>query len=96
MRIVLTSAAEAELSAAVDWYQAHAPAIVSRFVNEFDDLLGRIGASPRQFPVVYGDIRRAGFRHFPYGLFFHLEEEMAIVVACFHAKRDPDQWRRRT
>lgn len=96
MPVVLTSAAEAELSAAVDWYQAHAPAMVARFLDEFAGLLERLGANPRQFPVVYGDIRRASFRRFPYCLFFHLQAEVSIVIACFHAKRDPVQWRQRT
>ncbi len=96
MRVVLTSAAQAELSAAVDWYEAHAPGMASRFLNEFDDLLERLAANPRQCPVVHRDLRRAGFRHFPYGLFFRLQTDAVVVIACFHAKRDPAQWRRRT
>jgi plasmid stabilization system protein ParE len=28
-------------------------------------------------------------RKFPYALFYLIEEESVVVVACFHAKRDP-------
>jgi len=34
-------------------------------------------------------------RGFPYSLFFLMEEEALIVIACFHASRDPLQWKRR-
>jgi hypothetical protein len=34
-------------------------------------------------------------RGFPYGLFFRFEPDVVIVLACFHASRDPQQWQQR-
>jgi len=35
-------------------------------------------------------------RRFPYSLFFIVEDETLLVIACFHASRDPLQWQKRT
>jgi hypothetical protein len=35
-------------------------------------------------------------RRFPYSLFFVIEDETLIVIACFHGSRDPAQWQTRT
>jgi len=59
-------------------------------------LIERMSANPRQFPVVFKDVRRALLRRFPYSLFFVMEGETLLVIACFHASRDPAQWQKRT
>jgi len=40
-------------------------------------------------------LRRAGAKKFPYALFFLIETDALLVVACFHASRDPRQWQKR-
>jgi plasmid stabilization system protein ParE len=55
----------------------------------------RLAANPELCPVVFRDVRRARLRWFPYGLFFRIRPDALVVVACFHARRDPQQWRRR-
>jgi len=95
MRVALTSAAEADLAAVLEWYDTQAPGISPRFLDEFEALFGRLATNPRQFPVVHHDTRRAGFRHFPYGLFFHLGHESVVIFACLHASRDPAHWQLR-
>lgn len=45
------------------------------------------------------EVRRARLRRFPYGLFFIWDERETGdtgVIACFHARRDPRRWLRRT
>lgn len=95
MRVRVTSAAEADLAAALDWYDTQAPGIGGRFLDEYEAILSRLGDNPQQFPVIRGDTRRAGFRHFPYGLFFRVRVTLVEVFACFHAGRDPRRWQRR-
>ena len=95
MRLRVTSAAEADLAAALDWYDTQAPGIGPRFLDEYEAILARLGDNPRQFPVIRGDTRRAGFRHFPYGLFFRIRTNAIEIFACFHASRDPRRWRER-
>jgi len=54
-----------------------------------------MSSNPRQFPVVYKNVRRALLRRFPYSLFFVLEDDALFVIAIFHASRDPSHWQRR-
>jgi plasmid stabilization system protein ParE len=51
--------------------------------------------NPQVFPKVHKEVRRVLMRKFPYALFYLIEEESIVVVACFHAKRDPIDWLRR-
>ncbi len=95
MLVILTAAAERDLTDAVDWYDARASSLGLRFLDEFEVLIARLTANPRQFPVIMGEARRAGFRSFPYGLFFRIRDPVVDVFACFHASREPRKWQRR-
>jgi toxin ParE1/3/4 len=95
MRVRLTSVAEAELTDALDWYAANAPREAPRFLDELEALTGRLADNPNQFPKVSGEVRRAGFRRYPYGLFFVIRPDEVQVFACFHASRNPRSWRDR-
>ncbi|TMF01777.1 MAG: hypothetical protein E6I52_10755 [Chloroflexi bacterium] len=48
--------------------------------------------NPLQFAVLHRNIRRARVRGFPYGLFFIIETDRVVVIACFHASRNPARW----
>ncbi|MGQ9365810.1 type II toxin-antitoxin system RelE/ParE family toxin [Azospirillum sp. A39] len=94
MRARLTAAAKSDIAEA-EWYDAQAPGLGAHFLDEFPALALRLAENPRQFPAVRESIRRAGFRHFPYGLFFRIQGNAVDVFACFHASRDPTGWHRR-
>jgi plasmid stabilization system protein ParE len=51
--------------------------------------------NPLQHRVVHRDTRRANLRRFPYGVFYRTIDADVVVLACFHASRDPRRWRRR-
>ena len=76
--------------------KAEAAGLGRHFREAIDALLGRMGANPRQFPIVFKNVHRALLRRFPYSLFFVVEDEALLVIACFHASRDPAQWQKRT
>jgi plasmid stabilization system protein ParE len=95
MRVRLTSAAEAELADALNWYATHAPREAQRFLDELEALTGRLAQNPNRFPRVFDEVRRAGFHRFPYGLFFVVRGEDVQVFACFHASRNPRRWQDR-
>ena len=67
-----------------------------RFRQAIDVVIDRMSDNPRQFPVVFKNVRRALLRRFPYSLFFVIEDNALIVIACFHASRDPSHWQKRT
>ncbi len=95
-RVVFTQAARLELIDAQDWYEDEAPGLGRRFREAIDALAERMTAKPWQFPAVFKNVRRALLRRFPYALFFVVDGDTLLVIACFHASRDPAQWQKRT
>jgi len=51
--------------------------------------LAAIEREPRLYPLVRGDVRRAVIRRFPYAVYFLLEPDAIVAVACLHHRRDP-------
>ena len=84
--VIFTQAARAELTDAQDWYEGEASGLGRRFRQAIDALIERM----------IDNVRRALLRRFPYSLFFVVEDEVLIVMACFHASRDPSHWQKRT
>jgi plasmid stabilization system protein ParE len=93
--VIFTQTARAELIEAQDWYEGKAGGLGRRFRQANDALVERMSDNPRQFPVVFKNVRRALLRRFPYSLFFVVEDDALIVIACFHASRDPSHWQER-
>lgn len=94
--VIFTQAARAELIDAQDWYEGQAAGLGRRFREAIDALTERMSDNPRQFPTVFRNVHRALLRRFPYALFFVVEDDALIVIACFHASREPSHWQKRT
>ena len=93
--LVIRPDAEADLTEAFDWYEQHVPGLGSEFLLSVDAIFNSILRSPQQYPKVHKSIRRALTRRFPYGIFFVQEGKRIVVLAVFHAKRDPKRWQER-
>ena len=87
--------AEADVAAAADWYRMREAALEPRFLAALGECLTHVREAPEAHPRVHGRIRRALLRRFPYAVFFLEGERSVLVLACFHAARDPQAWRRR-
>ena len=90
--VLFTQGLRAELIEAQDWYEGEASGLGQRFRQAIDAMVARMRDNPRQFPTVFKNVRRALLRRFPYSLFFVIEDDILIVIACFHASRDPSHW----
>ena len=93
----LTVRPEAELDAfeAASWYENEREGLGLRFVTELQATMTRISEGPQRFPVVYKEFRRAILHRFPFGVFFIVEAEGAVVLAVSHLRRHPTVWQRR-
>ena len=94
-RIAIQPEAEKEITTAVRWYAAHAPGLGREFREELRACLNRIREHPQAYQVVRGEARRAPLHRFPYSVIYLLDEGTIVVLACFHASRDPGEWERR-
>jgi plasmid stabilization system protein ParE len=95
MNVVIRPAAEAEIAEAYDYYEAVSEGLGAAFLLAVEACLDGIERSPEMYAVIYKDARRGLMRRFPYGIFYLIEQEEIVVLACFHARRDPKQWQRR-
>ncbi len=93
--IIIQPAAEAEITEAFRWYEDKSEGLGSEFMRALDATLSAIQRNPTSHAAIHKQVRRALLRRFPYGLFYLYESEKVIVIACFHARRDPRQWQDR-
>ena len=92
---VLRPSAAADVEDAWQWYEAQREGLGDEFLVVVEKTLESIAAYPESAPLVHRDVRRQLLRRFPYGLFYRIILGQVVVVACFHAKRNPRAWRSR-
>ena len=93
--VVWLPEANEDLLEARAWYDRIRPELGERFALTVEATVEAIAERPLQFPVVYRNHRRAGVRRFPYGIFFEVQEQRIVVIACFHGRRNPRRWQSR-
>ncbi len=87
--LVIRPDAEHDLAAAASWYDGERAGLGSEFLVAVRQVLTSIRDRPLMYPMVLHRIRRALLRRFPYGLFYVVEDDRIVVLACFHVMRDP-------
>lgn len=92
--IIVRPEAAREVQEAFDWYEEKSEGLGLEFLRAADACMAGIKRNPFASPVIYQEVRRSLLRRFPYALFYIITEERIIVLACFHAKRDPVDWMR--
>jgi len=65
------------------------------FKSAVDGLLALVAQQPMLFRQVRGPVRRAVLKRFPYTIHFLDEPGRIVVLAVFHAARDPGELRQR-
>lgn len=96
MKVILRSIAEEDVAAAVEWYERQGVGLGDRLLVNVREALNRIGDHPEAYPLVHPPrLRRILLSDFPYGLFYLIEQDRAVVTACFHVRQSPRRWSRR-
>lgn len=90
-----TPEADAELTEARQWYSHHRKDLDLEFMQCIEIALQRIGSNPLLCPVVYGNLRRAVVRRFPFAILYEVTAEEIEIIAVFHSRRNPDVWKSR-
>ncbi len=84
-----TSAAAAEIGNAIAWYGNPDVGQSTAFVQELERTEAHLRSRPELYQRVEGEIRRAVLRRFPYSLFYVIENEVILVLACMHHHQKP-------
>ena len=82
-------AAAAEVEFAITWYAKPEINQASAFVKDLERTESHLRLQPALYQKVEDDIRRAVLRRFPYSLFYVIEGEQVVVLACMHHHQKP-------
>lgn len=94
--LLIRSEAEHDILAAYRWYEDQRPGLGSDLVLCVEEGLAKIQRNSDLCPIVHKNIRRLLIRRFPYGIFYVLDQDRISILAVFHARRDPIEWKSRT
>lgn len=95
LEVVFRPAARSEFEAAAMWYDERQPGLGIQFVSEIDRAVELAARHPDRYPLKHGEIRCVQARRFPYCVYFRPERDRIVVLAVFHARRDPTIWQTR-
>jgi plasmid stabilization system protein ParE len=82
-------AAAAEVTRAIGWYGQPEINQATAFIRELERTEAHLTTHPELYQRVEDEIRRAILRRFPYSLFYVIEQDQVIVLACMHQHRKP-------
>jgi len=73
---------------AAEWYETQHPGLGQRFVSAVQSADKLLLANPLHYSVRFADVRRLNLTDFPYAIFFFLHDDMIVVLAVLHTRRD--------
>ena len=88
-------AAKAEYREAVDFYDRERSGLGGEFADEVAKTTARIIAFPDAWQKLSRRTRRCQTNRFPYGLIFQKRDDLILVIAVMHLRREPWYWRDR-
>jgi plasmid stabilization system protein ParE len=89
-KLIVKPEAEEDLLLAYEWYEIRRPGLGDDFLMSVEATFERIKRNPNEFILKYKEVRRARLNRFPYIILFTKENELLVVLAVIHDKRDPD------
>ncbi|MBT5707407.1 type II toxin-antitoxin system RelE/ParE family toxin [Verrucomicrobia bacterium] len=89
LQVTFRSIAQLEFHEATVWYDNKCPGLGLQFIESVEALVQQITRNPEIFPQVSGRTRRAILRRSPYTIHFIVETDQVVILAVFHASRDP-------
>ncbi len=92
--VIISSRAEFEITDAIKWYENVEKGLGLSFLNNLDKAIIAVMNNPEMYPVVFKKIRRILIKKFPYSLYYYLKHTEIIILAVFHEKRNPTDWRK--
>ena len=88
--------AETDVADAAAWYESQIAGLGAEFLDEILSTCNSIAENPEIYPIVYRKTRRAVIHKFPFGIYYRVENRLAIIVTVLHGSRDPSKWKSRT
>lgn len=87
--VIIRPEAEAELTRAYEWYEEQRHGLGDALLLSIDATISTIKRNPDFYPKIRKTIRRALVRRFPFGVYYTIRGSAVVVLAIFHARRNP-------
>src|SRR5438876_7527315 len=95
-RLVVRPAGAGDIEDAYDWYEAQRRGLGEESLAALGAVRDRLLEHPEAYPVLHRNTRCALIpQRFPYALFYRIDGDTIVMVACMHAKRHPRRWQHR-
>jgi len=73
---------------AAEWYETQRSGLGQRFISTVQSSDKLLLANPLRYAVRFADVRRLNLEDFPYGIFFFLHDDVIVILAVLHNRRD--------
>jgi plasmid stabilization system protein ParE len=87
--------AQAELAEAIAYYDVRKPGLGSQFAEEVQRSIERILQYPQAWSPISKRTRRCLTNRFPYALIYQIRDDVLLIVAVMHLRREPRTWKSR-
>ena len=96
VRCRLDEEAVRDIARVADWYDAHAPGLGRKFIDEVERVVDRVARFPNAYARVHKSVRRARVARFPYFLAYQVFVGELVVVGLFAEAQHPVRVEERT
>ncbi|WP_292656489.1 type II toxin-antitoxin system RelE/ParE family toxin [Nitratifractor sp.] len=86
---------EAELNAAIDYYEERQENLGLEFAQEVYAAIHRIIGFPEAWQRMTETTRRCLTNRFPFSIVYTLKDGTIVIVAVMHLNREPGYWKKR-
>lgn len=93
--VVLRPEASQDAEDARDHYDAQRVGLGQAFLGRLNDVVVRIGSTPRLYGTVWRGVRAAKLRRFPHVVYYRVYTDRVEVLAVMHGRRDASAWQSR-
>ncbi len=87
-KFLILASAEEEMRVAKEWYQHIHQELVKELELSIEHAFQRMMQYPLSYQIIYGRIRYARLRRFPYNVCYVVDDKYLLVVAFRHNRMD--------
>ena len=92
MKLIFHPETIEEVNFSIDWYNQKQVDLGDRFKSEVLNSIEIIYESPTLWPKFSYGAHRYLLKHFPYGVYYTVDESYLIIIAVAHLNRKPYYW----
>jgi plasmid stabilization system protein ParE len=93
--VVLRPEASRDVEEIRDYLETQRAGLGQAFLDRLNEILGRIGAMPEMYAVVWQNVRAARLQQFTFVMYYRVHDDRVEVLAVMHGSRDASAWQGR-